>query len=111
MDDHGHEYLKVTATAVLPSIKGKAFVSFILDRNTYTHWPLSMQGLKVDVKVAYGDVQYVPILIICYGAVLILACREEVILQGLRESLAGFTPARNYGCLLDACAESTGQFV
>ncbi|KAI0757336.1 hypothetical protein C8Q80DRAFT_94776 [Daedaleopsis nitida] len=92
-DEHGDEYLKATATVMLPGIKGKAFISFILDKDTYTRWPLSMQNLKVDVNVAYGEIQ------------------EDVILRGLLESLSGFTPALNYGCLLDACAEATGQFV
>ncbi len=58
-DDQGQEFLKATATIMLPRIKGKTFISYILDKDTYTRWPLSVRGLKVDAKVAYGDVQYV----------------------------------------------------
>ncbi|RDX56232.1 hypothetical protein OH76DRAFT_1427885 [Lentinus brumalis] len=91
-DDHQQEYLKATATVMLPSIKGKTLISFILDRDTYARWPLSVQGLKVDVKVAYGNIQ------------------SEVILQGLLESLSTVTPARNFGCFLDACVQATEQY-
>ncbi|KAI0735508.1 Spc7 kinetochore protein-domain-containing protein [Earliella scabrosa] len=92
-DEHGHDYLRATATVMLPRVKGKTYISFILDKDTFTRWPLSVRGLKVDAKVAYGDVQ------------------DEVILQGLLENLSGVTPARTFGCLLDACVDATSQFV
>ena len=58
-DDHGQDYLKATATIMLPVVKGKALITFLLDKDTYTRWPLSIQGLKVDAQVAYGNIQYV----------------------------------------------------
>ncbi|RPD81656.1 hypothetical protein L226DRAFT_555808 [Lentinus tigrinus ALCF2SS1-7] len=91
-DDHGRPYLKATATIMLPRIKGKTLISFILDKDTYTRWPMSVHGLKVDAKVAYGNIQ------------------SEVILQGLLESLSTVTSARNFGCFLDACVQATEQY-
>lgn len=113
VDDHEQEYLKATATVMLPSIKGKTFISFISDKDTYTRWPLSVHGLKVDVKVAYGNIQCVLIVLplyLCPDHGQLHMCRSEVILQGLLESLSTVTPARNFGCFLDACVQATEQY-
>ena len=59
IDDHEQEYLKATATVVIPSARGKAYISFLLDRDTYSRWPLSVRGLKSHVEVAYGAIKYV----------------------------------------------------
>ena len=56
-DDEGQEYLMVTVTVMLPGVKGKALISFLLDKDTYTRWPMSVHGLKSHVEVAYGPVK------------------------------------------------------
>ena len=58
-DEQGLDYLKATATVIFPRAKGKAYISFLLDQDTYTRWPLSVRGLKSHVEVAYGAIQYV----------------------------------------------------
>ena len=58
-DEAGEEYLKATATVMFPSAKGKAYISFLLDKDTYTRWPLAVRGLKSHVEVAYGAIQCV----------------------------------------------------
>ncbi|KAI0374510.1 hypothetical protein BV20DRAFT_1033319 [Pilatotrama ljubarskyi] len=60
-DDKGQPVLHATATVMFPQVLGKAFISFLFDRDTYSRWPLSVRGLKPDVQVAYGAIQYVHI--------------------------------------------------
>ncbi|KAG2156535.1 Spc7 kinetochore protein-domain-containing protein [Suillus bovinus] len=74
-----------TVTVVFPSKKAKALISFIFDTRTFSSWPISIQSMQCDVKVAYGPVQRDTL--------------QEAILGRLREA----TVADNYGCLLDAC--------
>ncbi|KAL6299649.1 Spc7 kinetochore protein-domain-containing protein [Sparassis latifolia] len=49
--------LHIKATVLFPSAKGKAYISFILDRQTYSKWPISIGSLKATVEVAYGRVE------------------------------------------------------
>ncbi|KAG2756515.1 hypothetical protein P692DRAFT_20852947 [Suillus brevipes Sb2] len=81
-DDSG---FTATVTVMFPSKKAKAFISFIFDTRTLSSWPISIQSMQCDVKVAYGPVQRDTL--------------QEAILGRLREA----TVADNYGCLLDAC--------
>ncbi|KAG2155502.1 Spc7 kinetochore protein-domain-containing protein [Suillus clintonianus] len=74
-----------TITVMLPSKKAKALISFIFDTRTFSSWPISIQSMQCDVKVAYGPIQRDTL--------------HEAILSRLREA----TVADNYGCLLDAC--------
>lgn len=81
-DDSG---FTATVTLMLPSKKAKALISFIFDTRTFSSWPMSIQSMQCDVKVAYGPIQRDTL--------------QEAILGRLREA----TIADNYGCLLDAC--------
>ncbi|KAG1757257.1 Spc7 kinetochore protein-domain-containing protein [Suillus lakei] len=74
-----------TVTVMLPSKKAKASISFMFDTRTFSSWPISIQSMQCDVKVAYGPIQRDTL--------------QEAILGRLREA----TVADNYGCLLDAC--------
>ena len=47
-------HLVAQATVLFPSVKSKARISFVLDAPTYARWPMSIQSLKTEVKVAYG---------------------------------------------------------
>ncbi|EMD41576.1 hypothetical protein CERSUDRAFT_110126 [Gelatoporia subvermispora B] len=85
--------LKVTATVMFPHAQGKAFVSFILDMQTYSTWPMSISSLKTEVKVAYGHIE------------------QESILDAILGRLAQANSADNHGCLLDACIEATELYV
>jgi hypothetical protein len=46
--------LVATATVILPSVKGKIFVSFILDNDTLWAWPASIGNVDCKIKKAYG---------------------------------------------------------
>ncbi|CDO75877.1 hypothetical protein BN946_scf184672.g10 [Trametes cinnabarina] len=59
VDEKDQTYLQATATVMFPSAKGKAFISFLFDKETYSRWPLSVRSLKSDVQVAYGAIEYV----------------------------------------------------
>lgn len=48
---------KATATMVFPNIKAKAYISFILDLETFSSWPMSIASTKCEAKVAYGPVE------------------------------------------------------
>ncbi|KAI0823087.1 Spc7 kinetochore protein-domain-containing protein [Trametes gibbosa] len=89
VDEDGQSFLRATATAMFPRVAGKAFISFLWDRNTYSRWPLSVQGLKTDVKRAYGAIE------------------PEAISNAILGRLSQVTPADSHGCLLDACIEAT----
>ncbi|PIL30949.1 hypothetical protein GSI_07118 [Ganoderma sinense ZZ0214-1] len=91
-DDDGEEYLSATATVMFPKAKGKARISFLLDQDTYSRWPLSVRGLKSHVEVAYGSIQ------------------RDAILSAVLNRLSQVTPADSHGCLLDACIEATEQY-
>ena len=58
-DEQGLDYLKATVAVIFPRVKGKAYISFLLDKDTYTRWPLAVRGLKSHVEVAYGAIQCV----------------------------------------------------
>ncbi|OSD05882.1 hypothetical protein PYCCODRAFT_1052347 [Trametes coccinea BRFM310] len=92
VDEKDDTYLQATATVMFPSAKGKAFISFLFDRDTYSRWPLSVRSLKSDVQVAYGSLD------------------RQHILSAVLGRLAQVTPADSHGCLLDACIEATEQY-
>ncbi|KAH9891025.1 Spc7 kinetochore protein-domain-containing protein [Cubamyces lactineus] len=92
LDDKGQPFLRATATVMFPSLKSKALISFFLDKATYSRWPLSVRGLKADVRVAYGII------------------KREAVLNAVLGRLEQVTPADSHGCLLDACIEATEQF-
>jgi kinetochore protein Spc7/SPC105 len=46
--------LVATATVLLPSVKAKLFVSFILDNDTLWAWPTSISDVDCKIKKAYG---------------------------------------------------------
>ncbi|KAH9912257.1 Spc7 kinetochore protein-domain-containing protein [Epithele typhae] len=91
-DEQGQDYLQATATVIFPNVKGKAYISFLLDRDTYTRWPLSVRGLKSHVEVAYGNIQ------------------GDAVLQAILSRLMQVSPADSHGCLLDACIEGSEQY-
>lgn len=55
--ESGPPSLRVSAIVLFPSLKSKAFITFILDWDALSHWPLSISSLKCDVKVAYGGIE------------------------------------------------------
>lgn len=57
--DNGLPIFEVAAKVLFPSVKSKASITFILDPDTYSRWPLSIGLLKCDAKVAYGRAEYV----------------------------------------------------
>jgi len=92
-----------TVTIMFPSKKAKALIFFIFDTRTFSSWPMSIQSMQCDVKVAYGPIQYVisfssKVVRIEYGFFRQDTLREAILVR-LREA----TLAENYGCLLDAC--------
>jgi hypothetical protein len=58
--------LVATATVLLPSVKVKLFVSFILDADTLWTWPMSIGNVDCQIKKAYGpEIEYAPPSVIC----------------------------------------------
>ncbi|KAI9462336.1 Spc7 kinetochore protein-domain-containing protein [Lactarius psammicola] len=53
-DDGRHQGLIATATVLLPSVRAKLFVSFVLDIDTFWGWPTSIGGVDCRIKKAYG---------------------------------------------------------
>ena len=49
--------LQAKATVIFSSAKSKVYISFIFDWDTYSRWPLSIESLKCEVKVAYGGIE------------------------------------------------------
>jgi hypothetical protein len=101
--------LRATATVLFPSIKSKALISYIFDWDTYSRWPLAIDGVKCDVKVAYGSAEYVDPFISRKPAANWSNSREKI-LNAVLDRLSQATPSENHGCLLDACIEGAEQF-
>ncbi|KAI0961141.1 hypothetical protein AcV7_000323 [Taiwanofungus camphoratus] len=83
--------LRARVTVLFPAMKGKAYISFILDLQTYSTWPISINSLRSEVEIAYGLID------------------QRNILNAVRSRLAQANYADNHGCLLDACIEATEQ--
>lgn len=106
--------LVATATVLLPSVKAKLFVSFILDADTLWAWPMSIGNVDCQVKKAYGpDIEYVP----SFGSVLCLAklivghvTSTEKIRNGVLQRMSKSTPDDNHACFLDSCIEATLEY-
>ncbi|KAI0639064.1 Spc7 kinetochore protein-domain-containing protein [Trametes polyzona] len=92
VDDQGSPVLRAKATVMFPPARGKAFISFLWDRETYSRWPLSIRDLKWDVQYAYGSIQ------------------PDMISTAIGGRLSQVTPADSHGCLLDACIEATEMY-
>jgi hypothetical protein len=45
------------ATIMFPKIKAKALVSFILNMDTFSSWPMSIGKTECEVKVSYGPIE------------------------------------------------------
>jgi hypothetical protein len=45
------------ATIIFPNIKAKALVSFILDMDTFSSWPMSIGETECEVEVSYGPIK------------------------------------------------------
>lgn len=48
---------KARATVMFPSVHAKAHIGFIFSPETFTRWPLSIDGLDCEVEVAYGPIE------------------------------------------------------
>ena len=58
-DGGEHQGLIMTATVLLPSVKAKLYVSFVLDIDTLWRWPSSIGNVDCRIKKAYGpEVEY-----------------------------------------------------
>ncbi|KAF4607023.1 hypothetical protein EYR38_001080 [Pleurotus pulmonarius] len=73
------------AQLLYPSLKAKAFVSFVFTPEIYTSWPKAIKQLPCNVTVAYGAVQ------------------GEKIYEAVISRLSEASPEDNHACLLDAC--------
>ncbi|KAI0344137.1 hypothetical protein BDW22DRAFT_1483249 [Trametopsis cervina] len=90
-EDSGLPVFRVSAKVLFPSTKSKADITFVLDADTYSRWPLSIGLLKCEVKVVYGRAD------------------RQKILEAVQSRLSQATSSENHGCLLDACIEATEQ--
>jgi hypothetical protein len=53
----GTSGFNAVATIMFPGAKAKALVSFILDMETFSSWPMSIGATKCEVEVAYGPIE------------------------------------------------------
>jgi len=82
--------LTATATVLLPRVKAKLYVSFILDTDTFWAWPTSIGSVDCKIKKAYGpDIDIEKI--------------RNAVLQRMTKS----TPDDNHACFLESCMEAT----
>ena len=50
---------KAHAAVLFPSVKGKAILSFIFSTDTCARWPATIDALRCQVRVAYGNLECV----------------------------------------------------
>ena len=48
---------KARMTVLFPSIKAKAFISFVFASETFSRWPVSIASLGCEVEVVYGLIE------------------------------------------------------
>lgn len=46
-----------TATILFPSLKAKALISFMFDTPIFSSWPVLINSMRCDVRVAYGPIK------------------------------------------------------
>ncbi|KAL4069071.1 Spc7 kinetochore protein-domain-containing protein [Scleroderma citrinum] len=76
-------------TVLFPIVKSKAIVSFIFDTTLFSSWPVLIQSIQCDVKIAYGSLE------------------RETILGAVVSRMKDTSPLHNHACLLDACIEAS----
>ncbi|KAG6817627.1 hypothetical protein H0H87_006255 [Tephrocybe sp. NHM501043] len=76
---------KAKVMIMFPSMKAKAFISFVFGEKAFSYWPVTVNSLEVEVEVAYGAID------------------RDVIAKAVVDRLSEATPEDNYACLLDAC--------
>ncbi|KAG6814029.1 hypothetical protein H0H92_003879 [Tricholoma furcatifolium] len=79
---------KARVMVIFPSVKAKAFISFVFFGKAFSCWPLAITSLQCEVEVAYGKVD------------------PDVIAKTVVDRLSQSTAEDNYACLLDACIEA-----
>ncbi|KAJ8090525.1 hypothetical protein PM082_002413 [Marasmius tenuissimus] len=79
---------KAHAEVLFPSAKGKAILSFTFTTETCARWPATIETLRCEVRVVYGDLH------------------GQAILDAMQTRLSQTSPSDNYACLLDACIEA-----
>ncbi|KAF8272946.1 Spc7 kinetochore protein-domain-containing protein [Lactarius quietus] len=92
-DDGEHQGLVTTATVLLPCVRAKLYVSFVLDFDTFWRWPSSIGNVDCRIKKAYGpevDIEKI----------------RTAVLQRMSQS----TPNNNHACFLDSCIEATMEY-
>jgi len=81
-----------TATILFPNLKAKALISFILDTPIFSSWPVLIQSIRCDVKVAYGPID------------------RNTIKNAVTARLQQASPINSHACMLDACMEAMECF-
>ncbi|KAG6919603.1 hypothetical protein DXG01_004267 [Tephrocybe rancida] len=79
---------KAKVMVVFPSMKAKAFISFVFAGNAFSYWPVAISSLQSEVEVVYGGID------------------RDMIAKAVVDRLSQATPEDNYACLLDACIEA-----
>ncbi|KAG8220070.1 Spc7 kinetochore protein-domain-containing protein [Butyriboletus roseoflavus] len=87
-----------TAMILFPSVKAKALISFILDTPIFSSWPVFIQSMRCDVRVAYGPIEYSS------------PRSRDAIQKAVTARLQQASPVNNHACLLDACMEAAECF-
>ncbi|KAK2462013.1 hypothetical protein APHAL10511_006476 [Amanita phalloides] len=93
VNGEGLPHFKTHATILFLDVKAKATVSFIFSSATFCFWPMALDSLDCEVKVAYGPID------------------RSTILKRVVDRLSQASPADNHACLLDACIEAQETYI
>ncbi|KAF8632568.1 hypothetical protein AX15_001778 [Amanita polypyramis BW_CC] len=88
VNGEGLPSFKAHATVLFPTVKAKAIISFVFSTATFCFWPLTLDSMDCEVKVAYGSID------------------QSNILKRVVDRFSQATPGNNHACLLDACIEA-----
>ncbi|KAH9004218.1 Spc7 kinetochore protein-domain-containing protein [Lactarius hatsudake] len=92
-NDGQHQGLIATAMVLLPRVRAKLYVSFVLDIDTFWGWPTSIGTVDCRIKKAYGPEVDI-----------------EKIRTAILRRMSQTTPDNNHACFLDSCIEATTEY-
>ncbi|KAG9314627.1 hypothetical protein JVU11DRAFT_5432 [Chiua virens] len=81
-----------SAIVLFPRFKAKVLILFIFDTPMFSSWPMLIESMRCDVRVAYGPVD------------------RDTILKAVMGRMQQATPVSDHGCLLDVCMEAIECF-
>ncbi|KZW02617.1 hypothetical protein EXIGLDRAFT_416924 [Exidia glandulosa HHB12029] len=84
--------LRIAANILVEKLESKAVASFVFNDDALLQWPLSVENVRVDAVIKYGDIQ-----------------RDDV-RMAVQERLVHTKPTDHYGHLLECCLEVVARY-